>query len=491
MFLLGLQSMQALPLYSARAARLCDNCHLSPFASGSQEEWKNPKLADRKCNMSCQSCHVNPAGGMLRRAPGRYYTRSTLPMFGSHRRPYHDQKELRIGQLLTYFEKESQSSHNYPKRQLAFQKQSTKQAPLKALYTNSPTTPQVLLVSNQQQSQGTHSEAEWFNFGFPLGISSTNQSPYAHWIGRYGEVEAAPLVSIGGNFRFASVVQDEHSLFPMQADLGVAIQPVEHVTLTATGGVQGRKKGATTQEGSRYKVQNAYLMLHDFPYQSYLQAGLFLPEFGMRTDDHTAFGRQYFELNNAYSDYDVVGVQLGGAPNYPHISTALFYTVDNKRKQTGWGMTSNLGWRDIAWGAGTSLMVKRRDFNKGGNLDAISLHGYYNLWQLFPGMRYTDPVTLLVELNYGVKEPSANSKEQLATYHAELHYLVINGLNLKINTMGVILDISKNYQLKERVGFGFDWHIVRHLRLSSELRFNRPKSYASAFELVTFLHWYF
>ena len=106
-------------------------------------------------------------------------------------------------------------------------------------------------------------------------------------------------------------------------------------------------------------------------------------------------------------------------------------------------------------------------------------------------MRYTDPVTLLVELNYGVKELSANSKEQLATYHAELHYLVINGVNLKLNTMGVLLEFSKENQLKERVGFGFDWHIVRHLRLSSELRFNRPKSYASAFELVTFIHWYF
>ena len=488
-FLLFVQGSYGLPLYSARAARLCDNCHLSPFTSNRQQEWKNPKLADRKCNMSCQSCHVNPAGGMLRRAPGRYYTMSTLPMFGSHRRPFHDQKEIRIGQLLVFFKNEKLNNHKNPKKHLVLSQRSPKKSQLRDLSDSPVSLSPGRLISSE--TAGGKVESEWLSFGLPLGITKTNQSPYTHWIGRYGEINAAPLVSIGGNFRLASVYQDRHSLFRMQADIGVALQPIEHMTLTATGGVQGRKKRATTQKSSRLKFQNAYLMLHDFPYQAYMQGGLFLPEFGMRTDDHTAFGREYFEMNNAFSDNDVVGVQIGAAPNYPHFSTALFYTVNNKREQTGWGITSNFGWRDIAWGVGSSFMLKRREHDKGGNLTAISLYSYYNLWQLIPKIRYTDPITLLIEFNYGEKERSEIIKQELATYHTEIHYLLINGVNLKANYMGVFLDITKKNQFKERIGLGFDWHIIRHLRLSSEIRFNRPKTYKGPFELITFLHWYF
>jgi hypothetical protein len=47
----------AVPRYSAQAGRACDTCHILPG------EWETPKLAHQKRNMSCGTCHVDPAGG--------------------------------------------------------------------------------------------------------------------------------------------------------------------------------------------------------------------------------------------------------------------------------------------------------------------------------------------------------------------------------------------------------------------------------------------
>ena len=75
---------QATTMYAARSARTCDNCHVTP------NKWENPPLPERKCNMSCQSCHVDPAGGGMRNASGRFFGQSTLAMIATSPRPTDD-----------------------------------------------------------------------------------------------------------------------------------------------------------------------------------------------------------------------------------------------------------------------------------------------------------------------------------------------------------------------------------------------------------------
>ena len=73
----------ATPQYAAQAGRTCDSCHILP-------DWDTPKLAHQKRNMSCGTCHVDPAGGGMRTASGRYYGRATLPMIATSPRPQDD-----------------------------------------------------------------------------------------------------------------------------------------------------------------------------------------------------------------------------------------------------------------------------------------------------------------------------------------------------------------------------------------------------------------
>ena len=74
---------RAVPQYSASAGRTCDSCHILP-------DWDTPKFAHRKKNMSCQTCHVDPAGGGMRTTAGRYFGRSTLAIIATSPRPYDD-----------------------------------------------------------------------------------------------------------------------------------------------------------------------------------------------------------------------------------------------------------------------------------------------------------------------------------------------------------------------------------------------------------------
>ncbi|MCS6972404.1 MAG: hypothetical protein NZL89_05195 [Leptospiraceae bacterium] len=441
--------LSALPLYTAREGRQCDNCHAYPFETDKQMAWQDPPLAERKCNLSCQTCHLDPGGGGLRNVPGRYHARATLPMLNTETRPWHD-RDRNIGDLL------------------AFLREAKAQAPTetKSVKTETPAQP----ATQKLRRFKTHDLPpfnSWYDplaFGHAWDIAQKKLHPLGPEFGVYGKQNADPLLQFGLDSRFAFLSSGTMTtFFPMQTDLGARFHPVEHWTAAATFGLVGRANPQAQRNrplSAMYTIRNAFVMLHELPYQAFVRAGMFQPTFGMRQEDHTAPVRRHFEMDLSQKYSAVIGMEVGLAPNYPYLSLSAFTNNVGRRagdpvedftiNMHGFGAAVAAGWRDLAFGGGISFMHKRRNIEWGGNLTAFSIDGYFNpgrFWLKFP-------LTFTGELAIG--EYSTLATRQFYANYFGVDYLLANGINLKLNNHAYDPDVTVRGNESGRIGFGVE-----------------------------------
>ncbi|MCB1200329.1 MAG: hypothetical protein KDK41_06765 [Leptospiraceae bacterium] len=448
--------LQALPLYTARSGRICDNCHMNPFKTDKQNEWPNPELADRKCNLTCSTCHIDTAGGSLRRVAGRYYAASTLPVWGTEQRPYWDSQRS----LTAYWKKLTQPA---PKKNSSGKVSESKWIP------DPPRNPALPDHYQTMTKPPFWTMADPTVFGNPIGAKALPRT-YEPLYGVYGGLNADPFLVLSGNFRWLYYkTPDREIYFPMVNELGVAIHPVEKFTLTATGGVLGQATafGAPSLPvKDRLFIRQATAMLHEFPYQSYIKAGVFTPAFGVRHEDHTIPTRRYFDMDYSRRNNAVYGVEAGLAPNYPFLSVSAFTNIGRNYEETnGWGTSVNLGWRDLLFGGGISFMYKNRDTSFGGDFTAASLDYYLNLGRLF----FTLPITFLGEFSLGERQLNTGPRQIYANF-IELNWLAFNGFNAKVNHHFYDPDIKVRNNESGHIGAGFDFTPFPFIRLTFEYR---------------------
>jgi hypothetical protein len=147
-------------------------------------------------------------------------------------------------------------------------------------------------------------------FGRPL---DGGEAEMAFLDGRYGDLNADPLLRLGADVRLAYWSAGA-LFFPMQGDVYAAVHPIEHVMLSTAVGLRGRIRGpgADDPDGqSRFGVRDVWLMTHEWPVNAYARAGRFLPQFGWRLDDHTAFTRRPFGLSQEDPANRVLGTEIG------------------------------------------------------------------------------------------------------------------------------------------------------------------------------------
>ncbi|MEO1482131.1 MAG: hypothetical protein AAFU77_08485 [Myxococcota bacterium] len=429
--------VEALPMYAMRSARTCGNCHLSPTYED-PDGWDNPELAYRKCNMSCMACHVNPTGGGMRAVGGRYYGQSTLSMYTLQERSYSDTgRELFSAKTLNAIRKSyHEDGYVGPGGEGKF---------IPSDYE------EVLAGVGQGQTGG------WTAFGKP----SSTPSRMSFWDGRYGDLNADPAFSFGGDLRGAFFsYEDGTNVFPMQMDIHGAIQPVDYITAYVTAAGQGRTSGidAVVNQPDPVYLRNAFLMVHELPYMAYAKAGIFQPSFGTYIDDHTSFTREYFELDVSTPDSTVYGVEVGAAPNYPFISASVFgnrvpQAVELDDVNGGWGAALNLGWRDIGWWASGHAMIKRRDLEARGDLDAAGVAWGFNPFNFSNSI----PLTYLGEVSFGRREgPVADSNTQFVAMYHELWYTLFNGVSLRAKYDFGDVDLELGQSNQHRFSGGFD-----------------------------------
>jgi hypothetical protein len=389
----------ATPMYAARAGRTCDNCHVTP------NDWRNPKLAARKCGLSCQTCHVDPAGGGMRNASGRFYGRATLPMIATSPRPTADWDRGVPG--LGRRDRATTYSHRLPLGPDTFEASAT--------YRDST--------------------ADGWAWGTPAG----GATPYGFFPGRYDALAADPVLRITGEVRLAALLSRSSLFFPMQFDVSTALHPVHHVTAFANVGVRGRASGYgdTFDDNHTPYFREAFVLLHEAPFNSYVKGGRFVPSYGLRLDDHTSRIRREFELDGSLPESRVTGVEVGAAPNYPFVQAAYFRMASRARVpdpwdifdvDEGWGVALNAGYRNEGWTLAASALARRRPLEEGGDTDTYGVYAAINPWHYARSL----PLTYQVEYDIGSRQRASGTQANLSAFYHELDWLVWNGVNVLI-----------------------------------------------------------
>lgn len=449
------------PLYAARAGRTCDNCHLDPG------RWENPQLKDRLCTLSCQSCHVDPAGGGLRNAAGRFYGASTLPMIASEPRPTRDWDREFAG---LFYRRDTRTTYN----------------------DDIPRGP----ATKAEQTRPEFAETERFAFGTPSGGGGS----HSYTQGRYGTINADPMLRLGWDVRFAlfksfGPYEGTALAFPMQFDLAAAFQPVEHVTVLANVGARGRSEGLSEvfDDPSTPALREAFVLLHEFPYQAYVKAGRFVPSYGLRLDDHTAFIRRGLDLDQSLMENRVAGVEVGAAPNYPFVQASWFQSTAEGEKpdafnpfdtDDGWGGAVNLGYRELGWTLGASYLMRERDLEDGGDRKAWGLYGAFNPWFY----RRSLPFTYQFEVDRGEYRRGGDTLAQTWLFYQELNWLAGNGVNFLLGHSWEDPDREVRDDEADRIHAGFQVTPVTGITLDFRLRYllpRRDESGETAFPIVS------
>lgn len=453
--LLAAAPADALPMYGARSGRTCDNCHSLP------NTWYDPpEVSRRKCTLSCAGCHVDPNGGGLRTVSGRYFGQSTMPMYATEARPLAD-RHRDVWDLFT-----GEADRPAPSSQPAEYPSS---GPVKPL-DDHPTDP--------RGPDAPPADVGWLSLGRPLG-----EPTEMAWLrGRYGDLEADPLLQLGADLRFGYWSAGP-LVFPMQLDLHAALHPIEHLTVAGTVGARGRKAslsfdpdGAPDAEQPRFGVRDLYVMTHEWPALAHLRVGRFMPAFGTRVADHTAYIRRPFGLSMEDPANRVIGVEAGFAANYPHVTVSAFKPSTREAAGPfdmgdGWGAAVDGGWRDLAWQLGGSAMIRRRPLVAGGDTTDVALHWAYNPWRHFPNV----PVTYLAEVVYGryQRRYSGSETARLAWYH-QVAWHPFNGIVVRLRHDSFDPDLDLRDDGIQRPGLGLDLHLVPGLTLSADGRVGIP-----------------
>lgn len=419
-FLILTPDGNTIPLYTMASANECDTCHIEPLG------WAQADMSERRCTLDCIGCHVSTAGGGLRLADGQYFGKEVLPMYGT--RP---------------------SSFADPEKYL------TKGYPTKGKW------------------DWTDGWRGWW----PGKIKHTTIKE------RYGDITPKPKWNIGGDFRAAFLTQsgnpDSPFVFPMQADLYFLNESVRDLQFYVAAGVQGYKNtdnySRDEVEISDYFAIKELFLKYRWKYNTWIRAGRFVPRFGWRTPDHTAFTREGLGLNQ---NFQGTGFDVGYNPNYFYADASLYYTgLDwpGERQTRGLSSTANVGYRAFGWNLGASFHffdedTAIEDVGKGdGGIRTLTLglNGSLNF----------NPFIYYGEIDFRTSSiPGLEGDEATlgVVAHHEFNYTITRGLFGKFKYDYSDRNLSFDGDHAHRLTFGADIHpyTFLHFELLYRLGFN-------------------
>ena len=322
------------PWLSNRFAQNCASCH-SPGRF-------NKPLAERRCTLSCQGCHVSPSGGGMRSAYGKWTQERWLRSFfvdglmTNKRKPAPFEKQPYFDERLAKLAKNRTPIENL--------QPSDKRPPL--LTVPDEDIRERAFSRNHEYFDSTEISNETYKSIIPVG------DPY--------QLERMFYVSGGADFRYFIMDRIDGPVtsgksfkaFPMAADLYLRFRPIrEYISLVTEARFLNGPNNSQLEKffTSESQVRSAYLLSDNLPYNSYVMAGLYRPLFGYYTPNHTSLASTISGLGIRSV---FLAASVGSSPNVPFVNLHLIGPTAGGANIHGFA--ANVGGRFVTLGA--SLM---------------------------------------------------------------------------------------------------------------------------------------
>ena len=262
------------------------------------------------------------------------------------------------------------------------------------------------------------------DFGFSYAKNRHSMEAEDRWSNVTVNPQLNDWIRLGVDTRMSYVASHTHgdpstlttsTFFPMQANLRVAITPLDYLSIVGSHGLYVEGSSVTT---APYLAREWYGLFHGLPYNAFIQVGKFRIPFGLRQDDHTSFVRSedFLPFDSQVED---AGIAVGstGRNGWFELAFTNGEAAFLERAQT---LSGKVAW-SYPWLQGGLSGYHRYDESLGQSRDRWSLY----LTRTF------GPLTLLGEYARGTDEGFFNTKVNSDAAFAEGVYRLNRGVDLR------------------------------------------------------------
>jgi hypothetical protein len=310
----------------------------------------------------------------------------------------------------------------------------------------------------------------------------------------HGAAELPKSLAIGGDFRYAALVQDigeargaTFSYFPMQADATARLAIGDAVSVYGTLGYRGQVRtvdeptgaGAADPLASRFISREHWLMWRPAAMGVYARAGRYFAPFGLRLAEHYAYVRRDLGFNLLEESYNL---SLGYLQSQYEVHVTAFMP-DTLR---------NVGGTEL----GGAILLERRV----GDASALGVQGRYgqndDLTRYIGGIyikTYLESTRALIQTEMNVVHSTAAvggaSTDGFVGYLGVSFFptrgLWVTPFAERKQTSIAVRDTATNAG-----GVQINWFPIPHFELTWMGRFQIPAGDATGLTSMFFLHYY-
>ncbi|MFQ5456504.1 MAG: hypothetical protein ACE5EA_09955 [Nitrospirota bacterium] len=290
------------------------------------------------------------------------------------------------------------------------------------------------------------------------------------------EMRLSKFIKFGGDLRFAYIYSEQESnsrfksaFFPMQADIYVNFAPSDHLLFNYMQGLQGNKE--------------VFGLVHDlYPANIYFKFGKFIPPYGLKIDDHTAFIREKLGLGLNSADSADSGVETGFSTFLYFLNMAIFngsgnsLADDNRAKAfsgTG-GIRARYASIGLSYYNNDSLNTRKV---------------YYGAYSTLHYWRFTwlgeyDLIDITTDKSIG-------NETKGKVFYGELDYSLYKGIFLKVKYDFYDPDRTVNEDHIDRISYGIDLYPYPNTEISLLQRTNRETPEINNDQILLLIHLFF